>query len=186
MAPQALPKLHNTSKTLNDFFQHHIPPPELKNAWAQIRNHLLTASPSSANAPNDPLITMALEKIHEQLLLIEKSVSTHQNTAKPSPSYADAIKTLAPATCALSEKFVPSRLLNEVTVKRSSDTAHLQPSPRVVETINKPRAGKPGKVIAAKSLKSGDVLVTADIPSTKALLENNTAWMTVFTGSKHV
>jgi hypothetical protein len=86
VAPQARPRLHDASESLNDFFQHHIPPPEIRNAWAQIRIHLLTASPSSANAPNDPLMTMALEKIHEQLLLMEKSVSTHQNTAKPSLS----------------------------------------------------------------------------------------------------
>ncbi len=81
---------------------------------------------------------------------------------------------------------MPSRLLNEVTVKRSSDAAPLQPSPRVVEAINKARAGKPGKVIAARSLKSGDVLVTADTPSTKAHLEKDTAWMTVISGSQRV
>jgi hypothetical protein len=186
MAPQAQPQLHNASKTLNDFFQHHISPPEIRNAWAHIRIHLLTSSPSSASAPNDPLITAALEKIHERLLLIEKSLSAHQNTAKPSLSYADAVKNPAPVARTLSEEFVPSRLLNEVTVKRSSDAAPLQPSPQVIETINKARAGKPGKVIAARSLKSGDVLVTADTPSTKALLEKNTAWTTAIAGSECV
>jgi hypothetical protein len=57
--------------------------------------------------------------------MIEKGVSANQNTAKPSLSYADAVKTSAPAARALSEKFVPSRLLNEVTVKKSSDAAPL-------------------------------------------------------------
>jgi hypothetical protein len=85
-------------------------------------------------------------------------VSAHQNTAKPSLSYADAVKNPAPVARALSEKFVPSRLLKEVTVRRSSDAAPLQPSPQVVEAVNKARAGKPGKVIAARSLNSGDVL----------------------------
>ena len=119
-------------------------------------------------------------------MLIQKSVSAPQNTAKPVLSYADAVKTPAPAARALSEKFVPSRLLNEVTVKRSSDAAPLQPSPRVVEAINKARAGKPGKVIAARSLRSGDVLVTADTPATKALLEKDTAWTTAIAGSERV
>jgi uncharacterized protein YaiI (UPF0178 family) len=81
---------------------------------------------------------------------------------------------------------LPSRHLNEVTVKRSSDAAPLQPGPRVVEAINKARAGKPSKVIAAKSVKSRDVLVTADTPSTKALLEKNTAWITAIGSSEHV
>jgi hypothetical protein len=84
------------------------------------------------------------------------------------------------------EKFVPSRLLNELTVKTVSNATPLQPSPRVIEAINKARAGKPGKVIAARSLKSGDVLVTADTPSTKALLEQDTAWTTVIAGKTRV
>jgi uncharacterized protein YaiI (UPF0178 family) len=71
-----------------------------------------------------------------------------------------------------------------MTYNRSSDAAPLQPSPRVVEANNKARAGKPGKVIAARSLKSGDVLVTADTPFTKALLEKVTAWTAAIAGSK--
>ncbi len=80
---------------------------------------------------------------------------------------------------------MPSRLFNEVTVKRSSDAAPQQPSPQVVEAINKARAGKLGKVIPARSLKSGDVLVTADTPSTKALLKKDTAWTTAIAHSQH-
>jgi hypothetical protein len=141
----------------------------MRNAWAQIRIHLLTSSPSSANELNEPLITAALGKIHEPLLLRKMSVSAYQNTANPSLSYADAVKNPTPAARALTEKFVPSRLLNEVTVKRSSNAAPLQPSPGVFKVIDKARAGKLGKVIAARSLKSGDVLVTADTHSTMAL-----------------
>ncbi len=70
MAPQARPQLHDASKTLNDFIQHHIPLPEIRTAWAQIRIYLLTPS-----APNNPPISAALDKIHERLVLIEKSVS---------------------------------------------------------------------------------------------------------------
>jgi hypothetical protein len=104
-------------------------PPEIRNTWAQIRIHLLFSSPSSANAPNNPLIIAALEKIHERLLLIEKSMSAHPNTAQLSLSYTNAVKNPAPAALALLEKFVPCRLLYEVTVKKSRDTARLQPSP---------------------------------------------------------
>jgi hypothetical protein len=128
MAPSARPQLHDASKTLNDFFQHHIPPPEIRSAWAQIKILLLTSSPPSADAPTNPPISAALDKIHERLLLIEKSVSVPQNTAKPLLSYADAVKIPPPAAPVPIEKFVPGRLLNEVTVKRTSDTAPLQPS----------------------------------------------------------
>jgi hypothetical protein len=61
-----------------------------------------------------------------------------------------------------------------MTVKTISDTVPLQPSSPDVEAINNARAGQPGKVITARSLKSGDVLMTADTPSTKALPEQDT------------
>jgi hypothetical protein len=187
MAPQARPQLCNASKTLNNFFLHHIPPPEIRDAWALTRIHLLTSTPSPANAPTDAQITAAPDKIHEKLLRIQKSVSVSQNTAKPSLSYADALKTPPPPAAHVpTEKLVPSRLLNEVTVKRSSDAAPLQPSLRIVEAINKARAGKPGKVITARIVNSGDVLVTADTPSTKALLEKYMAWTTAIAGSESI
>ncbi len=81
---------------------------------------------------------------------------------------------------------MPGRLVNEVNVTRTSNAAPLQLSPGAVEAINKARARKPGKVIAARGLKSGDVLMTADTASTKALLEQDRAWMTVIASSEHV
>jgi hypothetical protein len=74
-------------------------------------------------------MTVALDKIYERLLLIEEGVSVTQNTAKPPSSYADAVKNPTPAARVILEKFVPSKLLNEVTVKTISDAAPLQPSP---------------------------------------------------------
>jgi hypothetical protein len=117
-------------------------------------------------------------------LLIEKSVSAHQNTVKPSLSYPDAVKNFGPAAHALLEKFVPSRLPNDVTFNISSDAATLQPSPRVVKATNKARARKPGKVIAARSLKNKDVFMTADTSSTNNLLEKNMAWTTAIASSE--
>jgi hypothetical protein len=73
-----------------------------------------------------------------------------------------------------------------VTVETIGDAAPLQLSPRIVEAINKARAAKPGKVIAAKRLLSRDVLVTADSPSTKALLEEETGWTRVIAGRARV
>ncbi len=53
---------------------------------------------------------------------------------------------------------------------------------RIVEAINKARSSVPGKVVAARHVRSGDVLVTADSLSTKNHLEEETRWMTVIAG----
>jgi hypothetical protein len=69
-----------------------------------------------------------------------------------------------------------------MTVKTISNDTPREPSPHNVEAINKIRVRKPGKVIAAISLKSRDVLVIAYTPSTKALLEQDTTWKIVIAG----
>jgi hypothetical protein len=93
MASQRQPQLCNAFETLDEFFLHHSPPLAIRNAWVQLKIDLLISSPPQACALNEPSISVALDKVHEQLLLIEKSMSVSQNTAKPSSSYADAVKT---------------------------------------------------------------------------------------------
>ncbi len=78
--------------------------------------------------PNNAPITVALDKIYKRLLLIENSVFVTPKTAKFPLSYADAVKNPTPAVRVLSEKFVPSRHLHQVTVKTISDAALLQSS----------------------------------------------------------
>jgi hypothetical protein len=91
-----------------------------------------------------------------------------------------------PAIHVLTEKFVPSGLLNEVTVNNICDAALLQPSLCVIEAMNKTRAGKSDKAIAPRTLQSRDVLVTANTPSTKALLEQYKTWTTCIASSTRV
>jgi hypothetical protein len=55
----------------------------------------------------------------------------------------------------------------------------MQMNEHMVEVINTVRASPPGQEVAARHLKSGDVLVTADSPSTKQHLEEETWWTTV-------
>jgi hypothetical protein len=119
-------------------------------------------------------------------MLIENRVYVLQNAAKTSLSYADVAKMPPQPPAAAPEKYVPSGLLREVTVETISDAAAQQPPPRIVEAINKARAGKPGKVIAARCHPSGDVLITADTPSTKALLEKESEWTKVIAGQARV
>ncbi len=83
MAPQAQPALQNATKTINDFFQYHKPPPDIRNAWTFLKTHL---HPSNTPPPQ-PLslapLSEALEKIQDRHTLIEKRVSAPQSAAKP-------------------------------------------------------------------------------------------------------
>ncbi len=115
-------------------------------------------------------------------MLIEKRVSAPQNAAKPPLFYADAARLPPQLPTAAQQKLVPSRLLREVTVETISNAAPQQPPLQIVEAINKARAGKSGSVIAARRLPSRDVLVTANSPSTKALLEKESEWTKVIAG----
>jgi hypothetical protein len=116
MTPQAKPSLHDASKTINDFFLHHIPPLEIRTPWAQLRIHFLTSSAPQISTPTTAPISDALDKIQECLMLIEKCVSAPQSTAKPLLSYADAARMPPPPSKPAPEKFVPGTLLKEVTV----------------------------------------------------------------------
>ncbi len=71
-------------------------------------------------------------------------------------------------------------------MKTLSNATPLQPSLCDVEVINKTKGGQPGRVKAARSLTSGDVLITADSTSIKALLEQDTAWTTVIAGKTRI
>jgi hypothetical protein len=112
------------------------------------------------------------------LTLIEKHIPVVQESAKPS-SYADAARQPPPASQAPPEKFISSRVLREVTVQPLAEPEPTQASERIVKAINRARAFLSEKVVAARRLRSGDVLVTADSHSTKNNLEEETGWTTV-------
>ncbi len=186
MAPQAPSALHNATKTINGFFQHHKRPPDIRNAWAFLKTQLHPSNTPPPQPPSLAPISEALKKIQDCLTLIEKRVFAPQSAAKPFFSYADVAKMPPQPPPPTSEKFVPSRLLKEVIVKTISDAAPQQPPAQVIEAINKTRAGKQAIVIAARRLESGDVLVTADSRPTKALLEQEREWTKVIAGKMHV
>ncbi len=59
--------------------------------------------------------------------------------------------------------------MREVTEGAINNEAPEQLSPRDVEAIDKVKIGKPGKVIAARCLQTGDVLVTVNSPVTSSV-----------------
>jgi hypothetical protein len=97
MTSQAKPSVNDASKTITEFFHHHVPPLEIRTAWAQLRIHLLTAVAPQPSTPTPAPITEALEKIQERLVLIEKRVAAPQNTATSPLSYADAARMPPPS-----------------------------------------------------------------------------------------
>jgi hypothetical protein len=71
---------------------------------------------------------------------------------------------------------VPSRALKEVLVKVVEDPKPSQASERLVESINATRSSKAGKVLAARMLDSGDIVITAHSYETKNLKEHEEKW----------
>jgi hypothetical protein len=140
-----------------------------ENAWAQVKIDLITSKaspPPPASTPSNALIVVALEDIKGRYTLIEKRIPVLQDAAKP-PSYADVACQPPPTNRAPSEKFLPSRMLNEVTVQPLAEPAPTQTSVRVVEAVIKASTSLPGKINAARQLKGRDELVTTDRPLTK-------------------
>jgi hypothetical protein len=168
-------------RMIAEFFHTCQAPQEVKNAWAQVKiNHITsdTSSPPPASTTPAASIVAILESIRGMLTLIGKCIPVAQDAAKPFP-YTDAAHPPPPAPQAPAEKFLPSRVLRKVTVQPLAEPEPMQASEHIVEAINTARASLPGQVVAARCLRSGDVLVAADSHSTKNNLEGETRRTTV-------
>ncbi len=109
-------------------------------------------------------------------MMIEKRVSAPHNAAKTSLYHQERLPiSLREATTELPlpqtapDKFVPSILLQEVTIEVISNAALYYISAIIIEAMNQATAGKACKVIAVKQLQSGDFIETANCPALKAL-----------------
>jgi hypothetical protein len=80
------------------------------------------------------------------LTLIEKRYLAAQVAAKPT-SYTDAARQSPPVPQAPPEKFLPSRVLREVTMQPLAEPMPNLTSEHVVEAINKARASLPKKLL---------------------------------------
>jgi hypothetical protein len=92
----------------------------------------------------------------------------------PPPTYAAALRTgLAPPP----DRDVPTRLTREILVQRSNTTEGLHPETLVRRVNNAKKISILGKVIAARRLPSGDIVLTTDSVDTKRQLEAETTWL---------
>jgi hypothetical protein len=114
--------------------------------------------------------TTTEDKILKKLSDIEKEISAPPALPQKPSTYGNSAR-LALAHSTL-EKPVLSRALKEVLVKVVDDPKPSQTSGRLVESINAARSSKAGKVLAARKLDSGDIVITADSYETKNLIEH--------------
>ncbi len=129
-------------------------------------------------------MTLALDKISKQLTVLEEKSATQPATLlKPSTNANDAC--LSPSQV-FHEKPDPSRALREVIVKVVDNPKPSKTSEQLVESINAARSTKAGKVVAARKLESGDIVITADDEVTKNLIEQGEGWTKVIAGKTKV
>ncbi len=76
----------------------------------------------------------------------------------------------------MQEKTVPCSALKEVTVKIMGDPKPSQTTERLVESINAACSSNVGKVLRARKLQNGEIIVTADSHETKYLIEQEEGW----------
>ncbi len=100
---------------------------------------------------------------------MKKEIATQPATPLEAWTYADHV-CLSPSQVS-NEKPVPSRALREEMVKVVDDPKLSQTGGRLVESINAARSTKAGKVVAARKLESGDIVITADDEVMKNLIE---------------
>jgi hypothetical protein len=145
-------------------------PQDVKNAWAKVKIDLITSNISTPHpatiTPLAPLLA-ALEKVHCQLTLIEKRIPAAQDAAKPT-SYADAACQPPSVPQAPPEKFLPSRVLREVTVHPLAEPKPTQTSEPVVEAITRLEPPCQGKLLLPDALEVERclLLLTATQPKT--------------------
>jgi hypothetical protein len=123
---------------------------------------------------------------NDQLRKLTDAVTTLVNKQKqlpnpPSISYAAALRAgLQTWTGPPPAREVPARLSRElvVAVPNASPQDRGRPIRQIVEEINKSKSSTiQGKVLAARRLPSGDVVVTTDTEDTKRQLEKDGSWL---------
>ena len=101
--------------------------------------------------------------------LLNKLLSKPQPS--PPPTYAAALHSgLAPPP----DRDIPTRLNREILVQRSNTTEGLHPE-ALVRRVNNTKIR--GRVIAARRLPSGDIVLTLDSTDTKRQMEADTTWL---------
>jgi hypothetical protein len=165
-------QIQRASATNQAFLQLSSCPDHTKNAWLYIKNAL-----QNLGATISTHMTLALDKISKQLTVLEKKIAAQPAALLKPSTYADHAR-LSPSQV-FHEKPVLSRALREVTVKVVDDSKPIQTSGRLVESINAVRSTKANKVVAARKLESGDIVITADNEVMKNLIEQEEGWTKV-------
>jgi hypothetical protein len=144
--------------------------------WNALKSAVLGASQTAVDATHIQQLTKAVEK------LIDKQQMQYAGAAQSAPrSYAAALQSgLPPWAGPPPVREVPARLPRELVVTSSNGTPQdrTRPIKQIVEEINKTRSKEiKGKVLAARRLPSGDIVITTDTATTKEQLEKDNSWL---------
>ncbi len=103
----------------------------------------------------------------------------------PIPStYADSAR--LPQAHSTSEKLLPSRALNEVSVKVIVNPKLSQTSRRLVESINAARSSRASKALAAQKLVLDNSIITADSHKIENIIEKKAGWTKIIASKTKV
>lgn len=112
---------------------------------------------------------------------VEALVINQKKSAPAAPtSYAAALKGLTAWSAPPAVREIPTRLARELVVAcpDASSQDRGRPIKQIVEEINKLKGSAvPGRVLAARRLPSGDILITTDTAETKEQLERSNSWL---------
>jgi hypothetical protein len=74
---------------------------------------------------------------------------------------------------------MPSTYADSVSLNMPQGLGQMQAGGRLVESSDIARSSRPGKVLAARQLEGGDLVITTDSHETGTLLEQKEEWTNV-------
>jgi hypothetical protein len=145
-----------------------------RNSWNELKNRITKLGAArQVNVDNQHIAKLAQA--------VEALVSNQKKQAPAAPAtYAAVLKNLPALSGPPAVREIPTRLARELVVAcpDASPQDRGRPVKQIVEEINKLKGSTvPGKVLAARRLPSGDVLITTDTAEAKEQLERSQNWL---------
>jgi hypothetical protein len=147
-----------------------------RNHWSQLKAGVAQLTAARQGFVDNAHVTRLTQAV-------EALVDNQKKPATPAApfSYAAALKAGLPAWSGPPPvREVPKRLARELVIAcpDASPQDRGRPIAQIVEEINKLKGSAvPGRVLAARRLPSGDILITADTAETKEQLESSSSWL---------
>ncbi len=153
-------------------------------AWTRLKATIRGAPQVVVNANHLTDLTSAVRKLIEQQKVLPGT------SRSPAGSYAATAQAGPQSwTGPPQVREVPTRLPREIVVTSPNATPQdrSRPIKQIVEEINKAKSPEVwGRVLAARRLPSGDIVVTTDTAATKEQLEKDSKWLPAVSSTAQV